>query len=365
MRTGTKKPPIDAETIRLIEHAELLAPGPPQRLPRADLEALVHQLEEHNPWDDDRAARLEKARALLEAPPPALRTVAPQLDALPAPLRRLALEIDALWGNADGKISLQEFQRVSGYYLAAGSMFTDRIVELIELGEHLGLADAVRDLRAQLAQLEAPTETMKQARELFDLAVAEGELPGRPQALRSADLHSPRYHQLSILEHSVNAVHAMKELCELAGRDWKDPAAVMLLHDVGKVLAFNSHWGAKTFHEHDRVASTWLEHQGAAESIIYAVRHHEEMRTLNVAALEAKLGGDRDRLALMTLIYLADASAKGQTPDQLASFESELPKVRELCQRARLDAQALIARVGELQAEVSRLAQRIDSGEAA
>jgi hypothetical protein len=298
--------------------------------------------------------RLAAARALVDAGVP-VTTLDSSLRKLPEPLRRLALELDGLWGNADGRVTAEEVGRVATTYLAALPFFTSDAQALLDLAHHLGLdgtpgratARSVVDLRVALDRVDRQAVAeARPFRELFDQAVAQGEVAGVPELLRSAAAHSPKWHQLSILEHSAASVEAMRLLAGEAGLDWKDGGAAMLLHDVGKLLTRKVTGDGQTpryaFWAHGTSGATWLEARGLSPELAFLVRHHDVLREYSSDQVVALCGGKAELVGKLVLVYLADQAAKGRTPDQVASLEAETPKILELSQRAGLDGPAML-----------------------
>jgi hypothetical protein len=286
-----------------------------------------------------------------------IETLDPTIRALPAPIRRLALEIDGLWGVPDGKISVDELERVAKYYLAALPFYTKEAGALLELAQHLGFADDMKpapaaknvlSLRMAMAKVDKDEVARgENFRALLDEAIAESDVPGLPGLLRDAEAHNPKWHRLSILEHTAVAVTAIRDLASSVGIDWKDAGAVMLLHDIGKVLERNivkdpdgvdryAFWG------HEGLGAKWLESKGLSGDLVFHVNHHADLRGTSVDDMKT-LCGTKERLAQAIVVYVADQVAKGDTPDQLKSFEKEWPKIATLCQHAGLDASALAA----------------------
>jgi putative nucleotidyltransferase with HDIG domain len=293
------------------------------------------------------------AQALGETPgAPALSTLDPALRRLPPVLRRLALEIDGVWGNADGKVSVQELDRVMRYYLAALPFFTKEARAILQLARHLGyyrspeLGASVVELRAALDRIPAEERRRgQQFRALFDEALREADVPGVPELLRDAQLHSPKWHSLSVLEHTAAAVAAIADLAPaLGGRDWKDAAACMLLHDVGKILSrrvgHEGSGGVYEFSDHEAIGAKWLQARGLDPELVFQIDHHTVLRSLDQDAMIA-LCGTPDRLARAIVVYVADQVAKGVTPAQLASFDAQADKIRGLCAHAGIDADQL------------------------
>lgn len=286
-----------------------------------------------------------------------VQTLAPELQKLPAPLRQLALEIDGNWGNADGQVTAAEIDRVARYYLAALPFFAKDAHHLLELAEHLGYAKPaaaaknVLSLRLAIADVDKK-EVARGAsfRALFDEAVAASDVPGLPGLLRDAAQHNPRWHRLSILEHTAVAVDAAATLAEAARVPWKNAAAVMLLHDVGKLtdrqLTPESDTEKARYHfgGHEEAGAAWLRERGVDPDVAFHVAHHADLRSIPADELfEQVCGGDPRKLQEVLVVYVADQVAKGDAPDQLASFAAQEPKIRALCETAGLDAEALLS----------------------
>jgi putative nucleotidyltransferase with HDIG domain len=267
----------------------------------------------------------------------------------------VAIEIDRLWGQPDGRITVDELERVARYYLAALPFFTKEAGALLELAEHLGFADDrqaapaaknVLSLRLAMAEVDKGEVARGQAfRALFDEALRAHDDPARPGLLRDVALHQPKWHRLSILEHTAVAVAAIKTLATSMGLEWKDAGAVMLLHDIGKVLERqtvtdpdgrdrHAFWG------HEGVGARWLASRGLSPDLVFHVNHHGDLRAIGVEDMVA-LCGTKERLAQAIVVYVADQVAKGDTPDQLASFAREWPKIEALCAHAGLDSARL------------------------
>tara|TARA_B100000609_G_scaffold194994_2_gene188360 strand:- start:3605 stop:4771 length:1167 start_codon:yes stop_codon:yes gene_type:complete len=298
-----------------------------------------------------------------------IETLAPELQTLPSSIQRLALEVDGLWGDADGNVSVEEIDRVAQYYLSALPFFTPEANDLLELAEHLKLggeqaasqthtgqpkkAPSVMALRVALAKVdEAEIEDAKPFRELFDEAIEEAEVAGAPELLRDAAKHNPKWHRLSILEHTGAAVRAAHNLCDFANVDWKDAGGAMLLHDVGKILERQvRHEGDSTrfsFWDHEEDGAKWLEERGLSDELVFQIHHHSVMRKKSVDEMVALAGNDDDRLARMVIVYISDQLGKGDTPDQVNSFNQQRPKLVTLANRAGLDGEALLSHAEQL-----------------
>lgn len=304
------------------------------------------------PEEDGRVDVLERA-ATMASERGALSTLTEALRRLPEPLRRLALEVDSLWGDADGRVTKAEIERVARYTLAALPFFLKEAEAVLELSAYLGLdvgpkaAPSVLALRLAVADVDRD-EVARGAgpRRLFDEAVKAGEVPGLPEMLRDAATHSPRWHSLSILEHTAVAVAAARSLASSLDVDWRDAGATLLLHDVGKILARHAVTPGDdgkerySFWDHEAEGAKWLEERGVPEDVVFHVRHHADLRALTADDLSA-LCGTEDRLEQAVLLYVADQVGKGATPDQLASFDEQASKIAALCERCGLDAEAL------------------------
>jgi putative nucleotidyltransferase with HDIG domain len=314
-------------------------------------------------WDVEHAQRAEAARTLATQVTQPTSTLDPALTRLPAPLRRLALELDAAWGNGDGKVSVQELDRVARYYLAALPFFSREAGALLELAKHLnlelpaqgGTADNVLQLRLALPKLEKQEVTAARPfRALFDEALQASDAPGAPELLRSATKHSPKWHCLSILEHTAVAVDAARTLSNAVGVDWKDAGAAMLLHDVGKILERQVRQQdgkvSYNFWDHEAAGAEWLQQRHVPKEVVFQVRHHMDLRAMTEQGMWEASGPDKDRLARMLTVYMADQVAKGNKPDQLESLQNETPKILALCKRAGIDGGKLFATADALRA---------------
>jgi putative nucleotidyltransferase with HDIG domain len=321
-----------------------------------ELKDLAHAMEANvaPAFDDTYVQRLEAVREL-SANPLGLPALDGALRKLPESLRRLALELDALWGNADGKVSVNEVDRVARYYLAALPFFTKNAADLLELARYLRLDGPVPDrpplgvlqLRTALATVDSARVGMNQPfRTLFDEAVRVSESPGAPELLRDAAMHSPRWHKLGILEHSSVAVRAGIDLSRAVQLDWRDAGATMLLHDIGKMLEreveHQAGVRAFAFTDHESMGAQWLKARGVSDELAFQVQHHRDLRALTVEQMIELSGGNNERLARMVVVYVADQVAKGDTPDQMASFTRETPKILALAEHAGIDGQALL-----------------------
>lgn len=337
-----------------------------------ELQQLVTRLGEKAlpVFDLDATERRETAAALLgKIDGEGLETLAPELRTLPAPLRRLALEVDALWGNVDGELSVQEIDRVAQYYLSSLPFFTEDASMLVELAEHLGFApvsesvagvgakaSSVLSLQLALHQVDtAQGDAARPFRELFDEALQASEVPGAPELLRDAATHSPKWHRLSILEHTAMTVRAAYSLSEAVGADWLDAGATMLLHDVGKILERHvrdvpAH-SAFHFYDHEAEGAKWLEARGIPEEIRFHIHNHAVLRKSTVDEMVELAGGDMERLGKMVLVYCSDQLGKGDTPDQVASFDQQKDKIKTLADMAGLDGEHLLNTVETLRAE--------------
>lgn len=350
------KGPTDLRARRLLAAADL-AGDADGRATRGELEAIRARAEKDVVRGDGHGAHGPAAprgdayeRALSSAaahgPLPTLRE---PLARLPEPLRRLALEVDALWGDADGRVTTSELDRVARYTLAALPFFTKEAAAVVELAEYLGIDDGPRAARGVLELRTAVAEVDREEvargiafRRLFDEAVATGEVAGLPELLRDAATHSPRWHGLSILEHTAVAAGAARSIARALDVEWRAAGATLLVHDVGKIL--ERHAAGSGFHyaDHEELGARWLEERGVPPDVAFHVRHHSVLRERTVAEMIALCGtGQRLREALV--VYVADQVAKGATPDQLASFDEQAPKIAALCARCGLDADQLFA----------------------
>jgi putative nucleotidyltransferase with HDIG domain len=283
-----------------------------------------------------------------------LATLDPQLKVLPPAMRRLALELDGLWGNSDGQLSAQEFERVAGYYLAALPFYFDDAQALLELADFLKLDDAgappaaqssVLQLRLAVANADGAEVTeARPYRALLEEAIAEAEVPGAPGLLRDMVSHRPRYHRLSVLEHTASAVKAARAIAAEAGGDWRLAGATLLLHDIGKVLdrhARDDHDPGYSFFDHEGAGARWLRDRGVDPELVFQVKNHAMVRHSTADELRALAGGDQKRLGHMMLVYLSDQVAKGDTEGNMQSLSEQRPKVIALANEAGLDGARL------------------------
>ncbi len=335
---------------------------------KQELQELAETLEATPSFDVDVDTRRQRTQELLGASSETFATLSPELRAMPAPLRRLALEIDSLWGDADGEISVAEFDRVVEYTLAALPFFTEEAEGLLELAEYLGFdcagstgAAPVHKLQMALAHVdEKEVEEARPFRQLFDEALAEGELPGAPEYLRDSLKHSPRWHSFSILEHTNHAVQAVRDLSQTVGIHWENAGATMLLHDVGKILERHSKnpdgQGNPMFHyfDHERVGEEWLSERGLSPDIAFHIRNHMVLRQKSVDEILDIADHDPKLLSEMIVVFMADHVAKGNKKDLMKSFEELRPTILTLSQHAGIDGQALLHRAAELRAEITR-----------
>ncbi len=286
-------------------------------------------------------------RAVVSARAGEVTTLAEPLRRLPAPLRRLALEVDSLWGDADGRVTTAELDRVARFTLAALPFFTKEADAILELAQYLGLdagartAPSVLGLRLALATVDRDGASgAADFRELFDEAVRAGEVLGLPGMLRDAAQHAPHWHSLSILEHSAVASSAARSLSALLDVDWRLAGATMLVHDVGKMLERHATAHGFSYTDHEALGAEWLKERGVSDDVVFHVRHHADLRKASADELAA-LCGTRERLRQHLLVYVADQIAKGSEPAQLASFEEQAPKIADLASRCGIDAQEL------------------------
>ncbi|MFH1808376.1 MAG: HDIG domain-containing metalloprotein [Pseudomonadota bacterium] len=327
-----------------------------------ELHALATELQHRGTdrFDADAALRLSQAQDLAAGGPGRAHTLDPALMRAPEPLRRLALEVDALWGNADGQVSVDELERVAATYLGALPFFSAQAETLVELARYLGTAGRTQDvvapsvvaLRSALSRLDgSEVGAARPFAELFSEALAQGDIPGSPDYLRDAAMHSPRWHRLSILEHTAMAVDAATHLSRAAGVDWKEAGAAMLLHDVGKLLdRFPKRHGGFNYFDHEEAGARWLQQRGLPEDLRFQVEHHLEIHRRSVDELIELCGGDRGRIARLLVVACADSVAKGDTPDQLGNYAEMVPKLRALARFAGIDGQALLDEVDRLRA---------------
>jgi len=370
-------------SARLLQLADLQAGNADGTATKTEVQALLSRQAEAKTLDaggchevEDlllRDANRSEAQKIVDAGVSSSQgaaTLDPELRELPAPLRKLALEIDALWGNSDGKIGIDELDRVARYYLAALPFFAPDAKALLELADRLGYTEtgglapsrSVIDLRAALASVDrGAVERGRDFREAYNEAIRCSDLPGAPERIRRAFAHSPRWHSLSILEHTAVAVDAASTLCQepalrptlsRLGVDRMDLAATMLLHDVGKLIdrrivdtSGNPEERAYAFWNHEEIGAEWLRRHRIDPAIADRVEHHTDIRNYESAEDFWERQAERDprKLAELIVVYVADQVAKGTKPAQLASFAEEAPKIRALCAKAGLDADALFA----------------------
>ncbi len=305
-------------------------------------------------------------------------------------LREIAMNIDTVWGNADGRVHQAEISKVAAYYLPALAYFTDEAAQLIELAQALSLSDApiVGTLHRELNGLkDCPSRNLLHARALLDEAIAEADLPGAPSLLRDVRYHSPQWHGLGVLQHITTSVAAVEALADtladtIAGTladtiadttaDTKAPlssgevlagpnakqrlSSTMLLHDIGKVLGRRGVSSAAArsyrFTDHEHEGADWLRQRNLDPDILWLVENHMIIRPNSAQSVIASCGNDASRVGELVMVYVADQVAKGNTPDQLKSFEQQTPKLRELCKFAGLDAGKLLERAGQLRLEL-------------
>lgn len=346
--------PSDLRLRRLLAAADL-AGDADGRVTRDELEGIQaaasksvvrgEGVEPEDPLSRAQADAYERAMSVTERG--SLATLSEPLARLPAPLRRLALEVDALWGDADGQVTTEELDRIARYTLAALPFFTKEAAAIVELAEYLGfdegprVAEGVLALRVALAEVDRDEVARGSAfKALFDEALAAGEVAGLPEMLRDAATHSPRWHSLGILEHTAVAVAAARSLSRSLDMDWRAAGATLLLHDVGKIL--ERHAAERGFHYggHEELGARWLEERGLPDDVAFHVRHHADLRGKSVEEMVALFESD-ERLQQAIVVYVADQIAKGVTPDQLASFDEQAPKIATLCARSGLDPAAL------------------------
>ncbi len=362
-RVGGPSSPVPL-TRKLLADADRMGNADGVATPQ-EVKALAETMATQAPasWDVNHKERAAAAKTLAAEMTVPAGTLDPALQKLPAPLRRLALELDAAWGNGDGKVSVGELDRVARYYMAALPFFTKEAGALLELAQHLKLdapekpaANNVLQLRMALAKVDKKdVEQAKPFRALFDEALKQSDALGAPELMRDAAKHSPKWHSLSILEHTAVAVDAVRGLCNAVGVDWKDAGAAMLLHDVGKILQrqVKDQDGkiSYNFWDHEAAGAEWLKQKGVSPEVEFQVRHHMELRSQTEDGMWALAGGDKDRLARMMTVYLADQVSKGDKPDQLASLANETPKIMNLCARAGIDGAKLFATADALRAQ--------------
>ena len=313
-------------------------------------------------FDADASDRQSTAQSLATgAPAKGYATLDPKLRGLPEPMRRLALEIDALWGNADGEITVDKIDRVAAHYLAALPFFSHEASQLLDLARHLGfgvaedptdgapIAPNVAALRAATAKLDpAEVAAGKPFRALLDQALVAADIPGAPELLRDRLRHSPEWHDLSILEHTTMAVRTADELARTVGLQWPKMGAVMLLHDVGKILGRVprpdrgehefSYW------DHEANGAAWLEARGVDQEIEFQVKNHMAVRPNDAEEILELTAGDKDRLARLLVVFCADDVAKGLPEKQVATFLAQEAKIVALGKLAGIDGQALFDR---------------------
>ena len=284
-----------------------------------------------------------------------VQTLAPEMQKLPAALRSLALELDHLWGNSDGHVSAAELDKVARFTLAALPFFTPEASEILALADQLGYttekAPVANVLNLRLALSNIPKDDASgnaRFRELLDEAITEGETVGVPELLRDATRHAPRYHSLSVLEHSAYAVKSISALSEVAGLGFPAGAATMLLHDVGKIID-RTLWthddgslDGYSFKQHEAEGAAWLKARGLDPAMIFHVTHHGVYRTMSADEIRT-LCPDKETLAQAMIVYLADSLAKGNEPALVESFALERPKITELLIDAGLDADVLLS----------------------
>ncbi len=331
---------------------------------KAELARLVKQLESRPPasFDRDAEKRLEVARRLLsEAPAQPLSTLEPALRSMPEAVRRLALEIDALWGDADGQVQVEELDRVARYYLAVLPYFSAKAEDLLALASLLKLgsgadqasASGVVALRAAVAKLDSDqASSARPFGELFGEALQAAEIPGAPGLLREALQHSPRWHRLSILEHTAAATEAAHALAEAAGVDWQEAGATLLLHDVGKLLSRHAkerHGELRFYYwDHEEVGARWLKQRQVPAELLFQIQNHLEIHRREAAEIIDLAGGDPARVARMLVVAAADSLGKGDTSHYLESWAKLQPRFLELAAFAGLDGPAMLAETERL-----------------
>jgi len=333
-----------------------------------ELEVLAAEAAEHSAavYDLKANQRNEHLQGILgKSESSSIETLEPALQALPPSVQRLALEVDALWGNADGKISVQEIDRVAQYYLSALPFFVDKAETLVELAQHLNMGDelnpnggktapSVLSLQAALAKLDNSEVAAAQPfRKLFDEAMEQADVAGAPELLREAANHNPKWHRLSVLEHTGKAVEAVRELSQTVGMDWKDGGATMLLHDVGKILDRQVRMDDTTeisfsFWDHEEDGARWLQERGVNDEIVFQIKNHSVLRKHTPEELIELAGNDPQRLGQMLVVYVSDQLAKGDTPSQLASLDKQRDKIIELSRFAGIDGEQLLQRADQL-----------------
>ncbi|MBK7862147.1 MAG: hypothetical protein IPJ65_26735 [Archangiaceae bacterium] len=348
MRSSEKKPAARERLRTAAAPAPVQTPAAPRAAPAAPPAA---------PFQTTRS-RADQARALVEARPVAGHTPHDAaLQAMPAELRRLAHEVDSLWGNSDGKVQSAELERVLGYVSAALPFFGAEAKALGELAKLLKLEVAVPEPlpRSATAAVDA------QARGAFDAAIQVAERQGDGGLLRDVLAHSPKWHSLSILEHSAFAVEAARRLCADTGVSWPEAGATLLLHDAGKILTrHHNPDGSFSFVGHDHVAADFLTTRVDSEELLFQIRHHMEIHALTPDQALELAGGDRQRLARMLIVLVSDHVAEG-TPDERASFAADRPHLLALAEAAGIDGERLLATAEQVRAEVAVQAARIQA----
>ncbi len=293
-----------------------------------------------------------------------VRTLAPALVALPPALRGLALELDAVWGDSDGHLSAAEIDKVARFTLAALPFFVPDAEAIIELAGALGYGGEgdgaplanVLNLRLALAQVPAGTaEKNAPFRALLDEAIQQSDAVGMPELLRNAARHNPRYHSLSVLEHTAYAVKAIDALNTAAGTSFDAGPAIMLLHDVGKIID-RQLWThddgsllGYSFKGHEAAGAAWLEARGFDADMLLHVRFHGDYRTMDADEIRG-LCTDEQTLGEAMLVLLADSLAKGNQPATVESIDAELPKIATLLEEAGLDSELVIDAFKEFRA---------------
>lgn len=285
-------------------------------------------------------------------------TLAPvSIAKIPKPLQALANELDALWGDRDGKVSVAEVDRVAKYVLAALPFFTSEASAILELADALGFTkdpqanETFSSIRKGLDSLDHQEIAQgKPYRQFLDAAIAEADKQGGPDCIRDAAAHNLTYHRLSILEHTAAAVLAIRTFAQTAGVDWTDAGAIMLLHDVGKLLQRNQPaWAARlppgeknwNFSGHEHLGADWLKARGVDANFEWHVRHHGDLRQMAPRELGKLLKGPQRTLQEFFLVSLADLLAKGDSPALVASAERSKPRFRKLATAAGLDFEML------------------------
>ncbi len=280
------------------------------------------------------------------------------IASIPKPLQRLANELDALWGDGDGQLSVAEVDRVAKYVLAALPFFTSEAGAILELADALGFTKdpganaTLSSIRKGLDALDQQEVTDgKPYRAFLDAAIAEADRRGSPANIRDAAAHNPTYHRLSILEHTAASVLAIRTFAQVAGVDWTQAGAVMLLHDVGKILRRNkSAWTSRlsggqekdwNFSGHEHLGADWLRARGVDANFEWHVRHHGDLRQMSRAELDTLLRAPKRTLQEFFLVSLADLLAKGNSPALVASAAQTKPRFAALAKAADLDFHAL------------------------